>query len=116
MPHKVTVEGKTYGVSFDHQQWEDHPEYNGVTICKIFDYSGPKSDSPPPIILETEAFCSKKDQFNKHLGRKVSLGRAVQRLFPVDGSNSNSESGNYYYDSRHDFWQRCFELGFVRYN
>lgn len=79
---KTEIGGTQVRVGFYHEQdsgWfisNDRP-IKGYTKCTL--KFGPK-EAPTRPDLEGEAYCSTMDTFNKEIGRKVSLARAVQPL------------------------------------
>ena len=83
---KFTVDNKTYFV-----KWE----YDGHdTLCHIYD----TSTSYQNTLVTATAFLSPGDRFCKNTGRKISLGRALEKLFP-DHKN---------YLARETAWQEYF--------
>ncbi len=46
--------------------------FNGLTVCEIVDNG--------EVLARGFAFCSSKDQFNRKVGRQISLGRAIREL------------------------------------
>ena len=50
----------------------------GVTTCRLVTEDG-------AVVSEAVARCSRRDNFNKRLGRSISLGRALDRLQGSDG-------------------------------
>ena len=68
---KFTVNDNTYFV-----KWEYMDNY--VTICKIYDN---KTSYEKPLVANC-AYLSDGDRFCKNTGRKVSLDRALNILFP----------------------------------
>lgn len=53
--------------------------YKGVTYCYVVEISG-KEDTPATPISVGAAFCGAGDRFEKAVGRKISLGRAIANL------------------------------------
>ena len=70
---KVDFDNEKYVVSWKHVQNPDNQQ-NGKTYCFIKDIS--KSS----VVAQGEAVCSKKEQYNRQRGRKVSMMRALQNL------------------------------------
>jgi hypothetical protein len=72
-----------YMVRYHHiREHDDAPPYEGVwvpspkggeTIAKIFDPEGNE-------VMQGRATCSPLDPFNRSLGRKIALGRALKNL------------------------------------
>ncbi|MFA5397145.1 MAG: hypothetical protein WC346_14140 [Methanogenium sp.] len=76
--------------------WRHYPEnkYPGVsTICYIA-----KGLLPTLNVITGSSSTSKKDSFNYDKGRKLSLGRALQELFPLPPEPL------YLLDREHDEW------------
>lgn len=74
---KFTVNDKTYFVKWEYP--DTHPDiYPCTTICKIYD--GNTSYSNP--IVEGVTTKGTTDNFCKNTGRKISLDRALLKLFP----------------------------------
>lgn len=67
---KFTVNDNTYFV-----KWE-YVDY--VTVCKVYDN---KTSYEKPL-LSTCAYLATGDRFCKNTGRKISLDRALNQLFP----------------------------------
>lgn len=67
---KFTVNDNTYFV-----KWE-YVDY--VTVCKVYDN---KTSYEKPL-LSTCAYLAEGDRFCKNTGRKISLDRALNQLFP----------------------------------
>lgn len=76
---KFTVNDKTYFV-----KWEYSPEptkngyFSTGTFCKIYDNT--TSFSEP--LVESSCICNPNERFCKNTGRKISLDRALNKLFP----------------------------------
>lgn len=69
---KLAIDGITYDVRF-HHLWS--PERKAfVSYCYIDWQDNPDS---VPFAISGEAVCSPKDQFNRSIGRKVALTRAL---------------------------------------
>lgn len=66
---------------------------NGSTICRIYeDLEAYKQNQA--VIIESEAYCSPEDNFNKRIGRKVAFTKALA-TFPRA--------------ERAEWWARYFE-------
>lgn len=76
---KFTVNDKTYFVKWEYGL---EPNKNGYfstgTFCKIYDNT--TSFSEP--LVESSCICNPNERFCKNTGRKISLGRALHKLFP----------------------------------
>ena len=78
---RVELPDKTIGIQFRHRFGESI--LNGIksksrmTHCGIYDISGLKPEDKPVKISSGMARCSDKDQFNREVGRKISLTRAL---------------------------------------
>ena len=74
---KFTVNDKTYFVKWEYPdtQLDNYPV---TTVCKIYDTS--TSYNLP--LVEGVATLSVGDRFCKNIGRKISLNRALNKLFP----------------------------------
>jgi hypothetical protein len=76
MATRVLPEGFT--VEFQHQRYYDQSGQiqakGGVTLASIFDSDG-------VIVAQALAACSPHDNFNKRIGRDISLGRALKKLY-----------------------------------
>lgn len=74
---KFTVNNKTYFVKWEYPS-TNPIVYKYTTVCRIYDnetsYSNP--------IVEGVATKSSGDNFCKNTGRKISLDRALRKLFP----------------------------------
>ena len=53
-------------------------KYAGVTTCIISTLK--EGDVEPVVVATGEAHCSKKDNYRRERGRRISLGRAAQNL------------------------------------
>jgi hypothetical protein len=55
---------------------DDNPytQYKGKTSCYVDDIESGE------LLLEGEAYCSENDIFDKAVGRKISLARAIESL------------------------------------
>lgn len=53
-------------------------KYTGVTTCVISTMK--EGDVEPVVVATGEAHCSKKDNYQRERGRRISLGRAAQNL------------------------------------
>jgi hypothetical protein len=67
------VDSLSIKVSFKHYPVTEDDKISFETVCSIVP-TGQKA----PFICGV-AFCSKKDQFNKEVGRKLALKRALDR-------------------------------------
>lgn len=75
----VKIKRREYQVRFRHEN-----VVNRYTVCKI--WSGNK------IVAESVAECHPKDNFCYDTGRKVSLARALQTLFPNKKGKKKSKA------------------------
>lgn len=76
---KFTVNDKTYFVKWEYDRfYHDKYKYEEYTTCKIYDNTT-SFDNPIVIGESTKAA---GDRFCKNTGRKISLGRALNKLFP----------------------------------
>src|SRR5512137_580660 len=103
MSMDVTIGRTRYRVSWEHKQrgtgrlWTHSgavyheliycpsAEIKGYTLCRIFRVVKKNLRQGllrPEILASGTSFCSIKDVFNKTTGRKISLTRALERLFP----------------------------------
>lgn len=77
---KFTVNDKTYFVKWEYGL---EPNKNGYfstgTFCKIYDNT--TSFSEP--LVESSCICNPNERFCKNTGRKISLDRALHKLFPA---------------------------------
>lgn len=91
---KFTVNDKTYYVKWEYPS-TNPIVYKYTTVCKIYDnetsYSNP--------IVEGIATKGIMDNFCKNTGRKISLERALNKLFPYEtifeGVSKKDGSGDY---------------------
>lgn len=93
---KFTVNDKTYFVKWEYDRfYDDKYKYEEYTVCKIYDDTT-SFDNP---IVESKATKAEGDRFCKNTGRKISLGRALKKLFP--------ETPNYNTDvyKKHPMWK-----------
>ena len=93
---KFTVNDKTYFVKWEYDRfYDDKYKYEEYTACKIYDNTT-SFDSPIVIGKSTKA---EGDNFCKNTGRKISLNRALKKLFPYQtqfgGTPKKDGSGNY---------------------
>lgn len=76
---KFTVNDKTYFVKWKYFTLIDDNKNKRVhTWCRIYDNNS-SFDSP---IIQGEAIKVAEDRFCKNTGRKISLDRALRKLFP----------------------------------
>lgn len=76
---KFTVNDKTYFVKWEYQEGLNKTiKQTKVTVCKIYDNSSSYNN---PLLEET-CVCNPSDNFCKNTGRKISLARALNKLFP----------------------------------
>lgn len=82
---KVLVGDKSYFVTFEHIQKMEESEHKGTvsivlpgTHCYIYD--GPSGEGE--LVADGRSVCHAHDHFNKNIGRKYSLSRALHELFP----------------------------------
>lgn len=76
---RFTVNDKTYFVKWEYQEGLNKTiKQTKVTVCKIYDNSSSYNN---PLIEET-CVCNPSDNFCKNTGRKISLARALNQLFP----------------------------------
>lgn len=74
---KFTVNDKTYFVKWEYPTTEP-VVYKYTTVCKIYDTNSSYSDP----LVEGYATLAVGDRFCKNTGRKISLNRALNVLFP----------------------------------
>lgn len=76
---RFTVNDKTYFVKWEYDRfYNDKYKYEEYTVCKIYDDT--TSFNNP--IVESKATKAEGDRFCKNTGRKISLDRALHKLFP----------------------------------
>jgi len=76
---KFTANDKTYFVKWEYDRfYDDKYKYEEYTACKIYDNT--TSFNNP--IVESKATKAEGDRFCKNTGRKISLARALHKLFP----------------------------------
>ena len=69
---KITIDEREYDIHFRHTQ----DDQNNDTICFL-------TDARTGFYISSGiANCSRRDRFNRAIGRKLSLGRAIQIGFP----------------------------------
>lgn len=83
----VEVSGEKYKISFFHVVHGNPPS----TYCYIF--PGDNKEAEPKVI--GLAILSNKDKYNKAIGRKVALTRALNYLFP-DNKEARRQVWNKY--------------------
>jgi hypothetical protein len=59
--------------------WEIQPR-GGVTTCRLLDEEGNE-------VVSAEAVCNPAESFNKRLGHRIALGRAVHALRSADDAS-----------------------------
>lgn len=74
---KFTVNDKTYFVKWEYPTIEP-VVYKYTTVCKIYDTNSSYSEP----LVEGYATLAVGDRFCKNTGRKISLNRALNVLFP----------------------------------
>ncbi len=84
---KVEVDGHIYTVDWQHIRGGEKNDFNAITDCFIIDENG-------HYIGYDHAICSKKDNFDRSIGRKLSLARAISGLKK---------------EQRRKFWEAYFE-------
>jgi len=70
---KININGTTHKV-FWHHNIGKYFGFNGSTICKIIN-----KDTNEQVAIG-ESFCSDKDSYNKKVGRKFSLTKAISKF------------------------------------
>lgn len=92
---KFTINDKTYFVKWEYPDITKNIPVHTFTVCKIYDNT--TSYSEP--LVEGGARLAEGDRFCKNTGRKISLGRALKKLFP--------ETPNYNTDvyKKHSMWK-----------
>lgn len=75
---KFTVNDKTYFVKWEYPDITENIPVHTFTVCKIYDNT--TSYSEP--LVEGGARLAEGDRFCKNTGRKISLNRALHKLFP----------------------------------
>lgn len=75
---RFTVNDKTYFVKWEYPDITKNIPVHTFTVCKIYDTT--TSYSEP--LVETRARLAEGDKFCKNTGRKISLDRALHKLFP----------------------------------
>ena len=76
---RIIHEGRTYIISWNHIRESAEIEslcsktnYSAVTVCNVIPTTGGEASE------QGLAFCLKEDFFNKEIGRKISLKRALK--------------------------------------
>lgn len=103
--HKITHNNKQYNIFYSHRNIS-HAKFCGIELnnavqhalelqqINFYDFAGYKLNPCKNIIGYTTcevfdrdnnayigyAFCSSQDQFNKKIGRKIALGRALAQV------------------------------------
>lgn len=94
---KLSIDGKNYQVKWIHLK-NYYPSVG--TICSIINLDDGS-------ITEGHSYVSKKDSYNYDKGRKVSLSRALSKLFSTkDDILINSVIK----DKRKEFWKEYFKM------
>lgn len=76
---KITVEGVSYRITFEHDR------HHACTLCAIEKLrEGEDKRWVQEILGAGVAACSPHDHFNRAIGRKISLARAIQAAFMRD--------------------------------
>lgn len=92
---KFTVNDKTYFVKWEYPDITTNIPVHTFTVCKIYDNT--TSYSEP--LIEAGARLAEGDRFCKNTGRKISLARALNKLFPYrtvfEGYPKGDGSGEY---------------------
>ncbi len=99
----VTLNGKRYHITWSHIQF---PVRGGVTECFIYEY---QADGTKQLIIKGHADCSHKDQYDKNLGRKLSLERALLTRVP-DQSTPKVWNPVFDHESRKAVWAEYFRM------
>lgn len=73
---KFTVDNRTFIVKWEYPDIKEF--YPRSTVCKIYDN---ETSYEKPLVQEY-ATCGRKEVFNKNTGRKISLTKALEKLFP----------------------------------
>lgn len=85
---KVNVNGQNYVIKWKHNNVDNESfNFNGITSCYI------KVNGQ--VISSSEAFCSKKDNYDKSKGRKISLARALKNV-DIDKNDRKTVWKNYF--------------------
>lgn len=77
---KFKINDKTYFVKWEYPDITKNIPVHTFTVCKIYDNT--TSYSEP--LVEGGARLAERDRFCKNTGRKISLDRALHKLFPDD--------------------------------
>jgi len=84
---KVEIKGNYYVVEWKHEEWITSRVvlHDMITTCIVSKIQNIEDNTPMPknIISRADSYCSKKDQFCKNIGRKISMGRALM-IFPKE--------------------------------
>ena len=75
---KVEINGEVYIIGWQHRRYSCDFRFNELpseTVCTI-----KRQDIRGYIVARGVAHCSKKDNFCKETGRKVSLTRAIEQI------------------------------------
>lgn len=98
---KVTIDGKTYHFKWKHQFFIENHLYSAQTECMIF-------DNDKNLLMQDSAWCSTKDQYDRHKGMKISLGRVIKAYFDRDLVDNDGDN------IRHLIWQEYLNGGSKR--
>ena len=94
---KLSIDGKNYQVKWTHLK-NKYPHIG--TICSIINLDN--ND-----ITEGHSYVSEKDSYNYDKGRKVSLSRALSKLFSTEDSILVDLGIK---DCRKEFWKEYFKM------
>lgn len=98
---KFKINDEEYFVKWEYPISDSIP-YKYITICKIYD--GNTSYATP--LVQGVALRQRKDNFCKNTGRKISLDRALQELFP---NTLTMHDGLFPYQCRAIAWAEYFK-------
>ena len=93
----LQVDGKNYRVNWIHLEGT-YPHIG--TICLITNLDN-------DITIEGYSYVSKKDSYNYDKGRKVSLSRALSKIFPL---SDDKVINSVIKDKRKEFWKEYFKM------
>ena len=94
---KLQVDGKNYQVKWIHLK-NKYPSVG--TICSIINLDD-------DIVIEGLSYVSRKDSYNYDKGRKVSLSRALSKLF---STKDDILVDPVIKDKRKEFWKEYFKM------
>ncbi len=100
---KVEINSDIYLVLWKHSRQSNHIS-RGKTKCSIVKLYKDENTPLVRLLIGTgETYCSSKDSYNKDVGRKISLTRALQKIFP---SNKEIRKAfwNAYYKMKNNKW------------